>query len=1306
VQWGRILKWIGIALAAMLVFALVGGWLLLRSDAFHRYAVRKIEEQAAQSTGAAARIGSLDWNFSTLTADLHDIVLRGKEGDAQPPLLHVDELKVSVKILSVFHRKFSLSELDIRRPVVHMQVDAQGNTNLPTPPPNRGSSNTSVFDLAIRHFVLSKGEIYYNDQKTPMDASLDDVESEIAFNSLTTSYHGNLSYGNGSLHYAQYAPLTHRARLEFAASPSKFSLSSASLQTGASSISLKADVTNFANPLVVGNYEVSIHAQDFAAMSPGMKPSGDIRTTGSLHYQSEGQPSALRSLALSGDLESGGFAALTAQGKLDIQKLNARYELANGNLRVYNVDVRSLGGQITAEADVRELDATPQGRIHAGIHAVSLRALQMSAPQALRQQVALSGTLDGSADATWIGSFANLRGRSDLYVRGGAKNNAGNSGDVPVDAAIHAAYDGRSDTITLRQTSLRTTSLTVTAEGQISKHSRLQIQAQSDDLQQLVKLASSFSPNASAPPAISGAASLSASVEGSLRQPKVSGQLTAQNVSLQASEWKKVAASFTASPSEINVRNGLLQGAKQGQATFDAKISLRDWSYSPNSPIQANLSVDRMPINDLQRLANVHYPASGDLSAKVTMHGSQNDPSGSGSARVVNANIYGEPLKTLELKFEGANGSITSHLTVSAPAGTLNSSLTYSPKSKRYRVSLDAHSITLEKLHALASSRDVKGTLNASVSGEGTVDDPQLAATVEIPKLEVQQKSIAGLKADVKVANQKATLNLDSQVAQATVRGHALIGLTGDYPAEAAIDTGEIPLESLLAAVSSSAPEGLKGATELHATLRGPLKEKTKMEAHLTVSKFDVSYQQLQIGAAKPIQADYAGSVLTVQPAEIRGTGTSLKVSGSVPFGGSGTPNLTAQGTIDVRILKLMQPDLESSGTVELDVRAAGSSSAPEVQGQVRLQNVAISTTAGPLGMEKLNGTLDLSSDRVQISNMTAQVGGGQVSLGGAITYKPSVQFALALQSKSIRLRYPTGLRTILDGNLGLNGNLQASTLAGRILVDSLSFTPDFDIATFGDQFSSSAATPSQPGFADSVRLNIAIQSKDNLSATSSQVSIEGNANLSVSGTAADPVVTGRTELTAGELFYRGNRYQLQRGVITFADPNRTNPNLNVSVATTVEQYNLTVNMRGTLDRLTTTYQSDPPLSSADVIHLLAFGNTTSEAAASSASQSTDSMLASGALGAGLSSGAQKLAGLSSIQIDPLLGGNNQNPSARIALQQRVSKNFLFTFSTDVSQPGAEIVQGDYQINKRWSVNVTRDQLGGVTVAGRLHTKF
>jgi translocation and assembly module TamB len=291
----------------------------------------------------------------------------------------------------------------------------------------------------------------------------------------------------------------------------------------------------------------------------------------------------------------------------------------------------------------------------------------------------------------------------------------------------------------------------------------------------------------------------------------------------------------------------------------------------------------------------------------------------------------------------------------------------------------------------------------------------------------------------------------------------------------------------------------------------------------------------------------------------------------------------------------------------------------------------------------------------------------------------------------------------LLDSNLNWAGTLQASTLTGRVLVDQLSFTPDFDLASFGDQFSSNAAAPAQPGFNDTIKLQLSVQTQDNLSATSSQVSLEGSANLNVIGTAANPVIIGRTDLTAGELFYRNVRYQLQHGIITFADPNQTSPVLDITVSTVVEQYNLTLKLRGPFDRLTTSYISDPPLATADIINLIAMGKTTSESAASS--QSTDSMIASQAASQ-LSGGVQKLAGISSLQINPLLGGNSQNPSAQVAIQQRVTKNFLFTFSTDVSQPGQEIVQGDYQVTKRWSVSVARDQLGGVSIDGRFHTKF
>ena len=573
---------------------------------------------------------------------------------------------------------------------------------------------------------------------------------------------------------------------------------------------------------------------------------------------------------------------------------------------------------------------------------------------------------------------------------------------------------------------------------------------------------------------------------------------------------------------------------------------------------------------------------------------------------------------------------------------------------------------------------------------------------LQLPQLQVRENSISGVKAEVHVAQHLANLNLDSRVSEASIHAHGRISLSGDYETDAVIDTNTVPLDALLSTYAPSGPQGVHGQTELHATLKGPLKDKSRLEAHLTIPVLDANYQSLKIGIAGPIHADYEGSVLTLQPAEIRGTGTSLRIQGRLPIGGNGTPTLEANGSVDVRILKIVAPDVESSGTLALDVHASGSAASPQIQGQMQFKDISVTTADAPLGVEKLNGTVDITNDRVQVSKMTGQVGGGQVSVGGSIAYKPALQFNLALQGKSMRLRYPDGLRSVLDANLAFTGTKDASTLNGRVLIDNLSFTPDFDLAKLSDQFSG-GNTLSQPGFADTVKLAIGVQSQENLNATSSQISIAGRAALQVGGTAANPVITGRTTLTSGELFYRNVRYQLQQGVITFDNPNETHPVLNVAVTTTVEQYNLTLTLRGPLDKLTTSYVSDPPLATADVINLVARGKTTQESAAES--QSTDSMIASQAAGQ-VSSSVQKLAGISSLQIDPTLGGNNQNPSARIAIQQRVTSNLLFTFSTDVSQPGSETVQGEYQINKRWSVSVQRDQLGGVSIDGRFHKRF
>jgi translocation and assembly module TamB len=286
---------------------------------------------------------------------------------------------------------------------------------------------------------------------------------------------------------------------------------------------------------------------------------------------------------------------------------------------------------------------------------------------------------------------------------------------------------------------------------------------------------------------------------------------------------------------------------------------------------------------------------------------------------------------------------------------------------------------------------------------------------------------------------------------------------------------------------------------------------------------------------------------------------------------------------------------------------------------------------------------------------------------------------------------------------LVLTGSGDSAILSGQVLVDRLSLTKDFDLGTFADQFGTIATPSAGPKFAQNVKLNVSVKSAREMALASSKLSVQGSADLMVRGTAAEPVILGRSDITGGEIFFNGNRYTVESGVIQFVNPVHTEPVVNILVTTTVNQFNLSMNFVGPIDRLRTTYTSDPPLAPIDIINLLARGQTTE--ATSTNSTSPESVIA-GQLTSQFSSRVEKLAGVTSLTIDPQVGGAQGNSGGRLAVQQRVTKNLFFTFSTDLTTSTGQAVQVEYQVSRRFAVSTTRDQSGGYTVQIKVHKNF
>src|SRR5207248_4092950 len=168
--------------------------------------------------------------------------------------------------------------------------------------------------------------------------------------------------------------------------------------------------------------------------------------------------------------------------------------------------------------------------------------------------------------------------------------------------------------------------------------------------------------------------------------------------------------------------------------------------------------------------------------------------------------------------------------------------------------------------------------------------------------------------------------------------------------------------------------------------------------------------------------------------------------------------------------------------------------------------------------------------------------------------------------------------------------------------------------------------------------LNVAVRTPSELNAVSRTLSIQGDANLRVIGTAANPVIVGRANLTGGDLIILGNRYLVEGGTIAFVNTAQTQPVVNLQVNTTIQQYNIAMRFQGPIDRLHTNYTSDPALSSADIINLLAFGKTQEAQAAQAqpGNLGAESAIASQVTGQ-VTSRLDKVAGISQLSVDPVL---------------------------------------------------------------------
>jgi translocation and assembly module TamB len=1066
-----------------------------------------------------------------------------------------------------------------------------------------------------------------------------------------------------------------------------------------------------------------------------------------LNYENDGLN--LRNATLESDF-------LLDNDHLSIRRLAAR--LLGGEVRG-GADVKNLWSTAITASSQPAPAATPkanrnrkspaadtagnqqQGTAHLQVSGFSLAELaRMFSTRAIPyDSLHAVGSTAGSIDLTWRGSLAALEAGLDLQVTAPPQVS---DGELPVNANIKGRYSARSQLLALAELDLNTRHTRLKASGTLGQvRAALQLTASTTSLKELQPFLSAIG-SGPIPVDLEGEASFHGTLTGRLRAPEVAGHLQASNFTyLYSPKLKRVvqpppqlpakmksffqrsaappqqvfeptgqlrrihidqfAGDVRYSPSELELHHGMIQRGS-AHATVDLSATLSNGNITDTSPLQLQLSVQNADVAQLKNAAGFDYPMSGTLNLVAQVSGTQRNPNGSGHFTFTGGEIYGRPVKSLSANLSFANQSAQfKDIHLQALRGTVAGSAAYNWSTKAVQIDLSGDSIDLREIPELQTRRlALTGIAHFTAKGSGTVEQPLVNAHVAVVDMTLNGDPVGSLAADAVTHGTHLQLTAQSAFKQASLSVNGGIELRGEMPADLKLVFSGIDVNPFL-------PEQMRrritrhSSLEGHAQLTGPLRQPRLLNGVLSIHQFAIEVERVAIASDGPLELALANQELRVQRCSLVSEDSHFTLNGAASMKGDRPLNLRANGHVNLKLAHTLDPELTTYGISDIDVTVVGPMTHPAMSGRIDIAHAGLSMIELPAGLGDVNGSLVFNQDRLEVEHLTARTGGGLVTVGGFVTYQRTIGFNLTANGNEIRFRY-AGISVTADASMRLLGTLDNATLSGDVTVTRFAQIPSSDLQFVVAQASAPPQLPNPNSPLNHLRLDVRILSSPELTVQTTLAKLSGDVDLRLRGSAERPVLLGRINIAEGDIKISGTKYHMERGDITFTDPVRIDPVLDVEATTRVRDYDITIGLHGTLERLNTTYRSDPPLSSDDIVALLAFGRTQQESALNSVPSSGFAESASGAMlgqaiNQTLGNRVTRLFGVSAIRINPSIGGPDNNPNARLTVEQQVSNNVTVTYITNLTQSAQQVIQFEYNINSEYTVQGIRDENGVVS---------
>jgi autotransporter translocation and assembly factor TamB len=437
---------------------------------------------------------------------------------------------------------------------------------------------------------------------------------------------------------------------------------------------------------------------------------------------------------------------------------------------------------------------------------------------------------------------------------------------------------------------------------------------------------------------------------------------------------------------------------------------------------------------------------------------------------------------------------------------------------------------------------------------------------------------------------------------------------------------------------------------------------------------------------------------------------------------------------------------VRGSGRAALLAAVNGPLSQPVFSGSATITDGRVRHFSLPNALDSINGVVRFDSRGVGLDDVTATLGGGRVQFGGRIGfdgYLPG-ELNISARGEGMQIRYPENVRSTIDADLSIRGNIKAPAVGGTVTVRNALWNrridPNAGLFDFGGSRQSAAPElVDVPASAIPVRMDVRVHVPSTLRIENNLARLVASADLELRGTLDRPLLFGRAEVDRGEVTFEGRRYIVTKGAIEFTNPTRIEPFFDVEAETHVrvpgQTYRVIVRAAGTMAQLRPELESDPPLPSADVVALLfsdvrrssgsnprlgpdaeLYARQNPNARESDILTTRATQILTNPISSEVGRVVEQTFGVDTFQlspsfIDPYAQATattyRVNPSARVTIGKRVSDRVYLTYSRSVSSSyNDQILLLEYDESDRLSWILSRNEDSTYAIEVRVRHAF